>query len=275
MLQSLRKLFIDSYVWVSLGAVLLSAMSRDIAGQTWSLSNLIFSFSGTLAIYNFHRWFKVEGNNYRSSKFYLFLISSLIAFRTLFYLERWEAVLFIGTASILSILYIVPFSVFSNLFSGIPMRERKGWKLWVIALTWSIVTVFIPLFWSDVEPASESMVLLWIERLCFIAAITIPFDIRDVYLDDPRLLTIPQQYGTRKSLFLAAGLLCVSAVTIVLMNRFMILPTISMVALIFADLLALVFIVRSKTQREKWYYAFVLDGLMIIHPMIYFIAQNI
>lgn len=274
MLSGLRKLFIDSYIWVSLGAALLSWMSRSIAGQSFSFPNIIFAFGGTLAVYNFHRWYKVEGNQWKNLKFFLSLAGSAFSLISLFYLERWEAVYFIAAAALLSVLYIVPFSVISGIFTEQPMRERRGLKLWLIALTWSLVTVIIPLSWGDVAPGIEVSLLLFIERLSYIAAITIPFDIRDIYLDDPRLQTIPQRFGAGKSLLLSILLLTVSmAMTLFLWDQSY-LSTEAMGAILGTNIITMVLIARSKVQREKWYYAFVLDGLMVIHPLAYFIAQN-
>ena len=75
-------------------------------------------------------------------------------------------------------------------------------KIFLIAIVWTFVTTILV--------ANEDDKLLWhklipiiIDRFCFVLAITIPFDIRDLKYDDKRIKTIPILFGVAGSKLIA------------------------------------------------------------------------
>jgi len=86
-------------------------------------------------------------------------------------------------------LYVLPFSS-----RGKGLRNIPGLKLFLIAFTWAGITFLYPLAARGVNIDGLAG-WLFLQRFVFIAAITIPFDIRDLQLDMPELGTLPQVLG--------------------------------------------------------------------------------
>ena len=79
------------------------------------------------------------------------------------------------------------------------LREIPGLKIVLIAFTWTYVVYLFPHINSGNQPSA----LLSTGIFLYIIAVTIPFDIRDLELDSPRQLTIPQLFGVRGAKFIS------------------------------------------------------------------------
>ncbi|MBL4663092.1 MAG: hypothetical protein JKY22_05960, partial [Flavobacteriaceae bacterium] len=76
----------------------------------------------------------------------------------------------------LTFLYAVPF------LSGKNLRTFSGTKIFVVALVWAGVTVFVP--WSDsLVELNSDIWLSFIQRILIIIVCTLPFEIRDLRYD--------------------------------------------------------------------------------------------
>jgi hypothetical protein len=103
----------------------------------------------------------------------------------------------------LSFLYTLPFMGAGGKRA---LRDLPGIKLFIIAIVWTGVTVGFPLLEADIE-MNDNALLLLVQRMLFILAITIPFDVRDMDLDDSGLKTLPQAFGARQAKLLAIMLI--------------------------------------------------------------------
>ncbi|WP_224489005.1 UbiA prenyltransferase family protein [Robertkochia flava] len=86
------------------------------------------------------------------------------------------------------------------------IRNVRGLKVYVVALVWALATVVLPALEAGVD-LNGQLVFETFRRGVFILAITIPFEIRDLNLDQPGLYTIPQQLGVRGAKLLGYCLL--------------------------------------------------------------------
>jgi 4-hydroxybenzoate polyprenyltransferase len=112
------------------------------------------------------------------------------------------------------------------------------------------------------------MVLLLLERLLFIGALAILFDLRDITADRKMgLKTIPNQIGERKSLLLSNSLLgfflLVSFYYYNTTNFLYLFPS----ALI-SFLILLYLINSSKIKLNTFYHSFYLDGAILLHGLL-------
>lgn len=271
----LYRLIVKSYFWISLGAALLAILSTLYFTQQIDILLAFFCFGSTLATYNFHRWFG-PGMQCKDEKFVFILLGSIIAVLALILGANLRVLPFVLLAAALSLLYIVPFGRGSSSTKITRnLRERSGFKLWIIAFTWAIATTIIPNFWI-LEKAEIVLIWVFLERFFFIAGITIPFDIRDVYLDQSDMKTYPQKVGEGKSKALAIILILLS---------------ISFTALIFSDDfgrislspiglaygisygISILLILKANTHRPKWYFSLFMDGLTTVHPLLILLAN--
>ena len=97
----------------------------------------------------------------------------------------------------------------------------------------------------------------------FVAAITLPFDVRDVFIDSAALRTVPQQTSTRFTTALAVVLVLVS------MGAFYGLD--HSLARTSAGAMALIGIVLAPTVRKEWVFSLWLDGCLILQGVLAFL----
>jgi 4-hydroxybenzoate polyprenyltransferase len=99
-------------------------------------------------------------------------------------------------AAIIAIAYNFPLK--SNKNSVFRLRQIKGLKIFLIAFSWTLVTVYIPINLYIVNKISLTIVL--INNFLFIAILSLLFDIKDVQKDkENNLPSIPVLIGVTKS----------------------------------------------------------------------------
>src|SRR5215217_3222541 len=113
-----------------------------------------------------------------------------------------EAKLLMIFTSVLALGYNIPFLTLNH--QKIGLRNIPGIKLFLIALVWSVSCVLLPIVELEhnleINISTAETLLLVSKRFLFIAAITIPFDIRDLFQDKLyELKTIPVMLGEKKA----------------------------------------------------------------------------
>lgn len=235
-------------------------------------------FLGTLIIYNLSMLLS-KPKNPKNSSFrrvkWIFshsrltttitLVASLaIVPLTLFYLS-FHGLMFILGTGLLAVAYSLPIFTLNN--RPIGLRNLPGIKLFLIALVWSLSTVAFPIIEAEGSygmsvPFTETF-LLTTKRFLFIAAITIPFDIRDFFQDKIyELKTLPVLLGVRKSQWICFGFLVVYLVLVLLFNNGILLDVIASSTTV---LITSWLIFKSNFKRDEYYYFLLLDGTMLLH----------
>lgn len=191
------------------------------------------------------------------------MIAVLSIFPLVFFLNTSSKILLISLA-ITSVAYSLPIFTIHDKHFG--LRNIPGVKLFLIAAVWSLSCVLLPILEleSSVE-ASVSMndsILLIAKRFLFIAAITVPFDIRDLFQDKTNeLKTIPVILGERKALLICQGLLVIYLVLLFLFTKSL---DGNFIGLTLTIILSGWLIFKSTWQKNEYYYFFFLDGTMIV-----------
>ena len=129
------------------------------------------------------------------------LLASLLPFWMALEVGVWKWLWWGGMAAVLSLTY----AGWPG-WSGSPIREVPGAKIWVIAGAWTFSTAAMPMAFLGVSASDPALWSAVLARFLVICALTLPFDIRDLELDDLRMCTLPQIIGPRKSIVLALGL---------------------------------------------------------------------
>jgi len=83
------------------------------------------------------------------------------------------------------------------------LRSVTWLKIPVIAAVWATATTHHP------EAATDATA--WVHRFLLVAALTLPFDLRDVDVDRPYMRTLPMSWGPARTLRVAQGLALASA----------------------------------------------------------------
>lgn len=181
-----------------------------------------------------------------------------------FGVQFWENVwLLFGISGLLSFFYVWKIPG----LNGKNLRDVPGIKIYIIAIVWVIICVLVPYL---INPNLERTELIFIilSELLFMISITIPFDIRDINLDEDSKKTIPQLIGVKKSVWISILLLISSQILL-----FFVLNTFNF-GLILTGLIGSVVLFFAKPNRQELYFSGIIDGLLIAQPIILFVMIN-
>lgn len=150
------------------------------------------------------------------------------------------------------------------------LREYGLLKIIWIGLVWGWVTAFIPSWYLSGIPLDLAIIQA-IERALFIIAITIPFDIRDRYLDkQDGILTIPNLLS--KSMTITLGIvLFVLAMFAGVWNGFHFLNISYPITYLVMLPLFIWIIIKSYKTEHDFYIGGLTDGTMFLMYVLYLI----
>lgn len=180
----------------------------------------------------------------------------------------FESKLLMVFVGLLSVAYNIPFLSFNQ--KKIGLRNIPGIKLFLISFVWASSCVLLPIV--ELEslhqiqvPLSET-VLLVAKRFLFVCAITVPFDIRDLFQDKLyELKTIPVILGEKKAWIFCQALLAIYLLLLVLFTKNI---NLDVIGLTLTVLLTGWLIFKSNFKRNEYYYFFYLDGTMLLQYLI-------
>lgn len=234
-----------------------------------------FIFSATLCLYALHRIVGIQKVKPFNEKYryhiierykdhilvYAILGGAISAY--LFFKLTFLNQLLILLPSFLALGYVLPF--FGNQKR---LRDFHFIKIFLVAIVWAFMTVILP-----IVEARETLIptdgLLFLERFFFIFAITIPFDIRDMQVDQHiQVKTIPAVLGEQRSKGLAIRLLFANCVLTTILWRLQIYNTPALVGIIAAYLLTSMLIGFSNRDRHDYYFTGIIDGTMILQFLL-------
>lgn len=257
-----------SNFWIGTGAALVVWEFYLMGSYPIDYEVISFVFFATILTYTFQRSVKLlQGSRQGSSRLVwmkkndflvktILILSTAACIRHAFYFSIEVYVLLMG-CGFLSLFYIVklPGRLGKNL------RDIPSLKIFLIAIVWSATATFIP--YLNLENSTDPIPwLLFVANFIFIFALTIPFDIRDLLLDEPEKKTIPQLLGERRSAQLAMGLLIFYWPLLCLIaGQFLYLSLVGV-------LLSLRLINGAKKTTNDFYFSFSIDGLLILLPLL-------
>ena len=265
-------------LFVAFAAVAQGLVFYYLFKVQFSFLVLAFLFCATIFVYNLSVLI-YKPKNYQDSKYRrvrwvyghyrLNVIVSILAvlalFPLFFQLAFHSKILVIGLG-ILSLSYAVP--IFNFRGKKFSLRNITGLKLFLIAFVWAISVTLLPYFELQSQDFSSisktDIFIITLKRFLFFAAITIPFDIRDMFQDKAfQLKTIPLIFGEKKAYLLCQIMLLICLILLFLFKSqgFNLNFFASAIAVILAGWL----IFKSKWEKNEYYYFFYLDGTLILH----------
>ncbi len=259
-LNSLLDLYLKSSIHVALAVVAFTGvtiLSFNIEGNT---DLLLFIFFGTITGYNFIKYSAIAKLRHRSLTKNLRVIQlfSLLCFIGLFYfavLQPVSVLLASAVFGLLMVFYALP--VFSN---NKNLRSISGMKIFIIALVWAGVTVVLPVLVSEGVYLFPFVIEI-VQRCVFVMALTLPFDIRDLRVDQEYLGTVPQLYGKEKARSIGTVLLSTVLLLEVLKP---VVEITEIVSLLIIVVITYFLIRKSITQQSKYFASFWVEGIPIL-----------
>lgn len=180
----------------------------------------------------------------------------------------FQAKLLMIFVGLIAIAYNVPFLSLNQ--KKIGLRNLPGIKLFLIAFVWAVSCVLLPIIELEhnygIPIALSEIILLVAKRFLFICAITIPFDIRDLFQDKLyELKTIPVMLGEKKAWIFCQALLVAYLVLLVLFTKTI---DFNVIGLALTIVLTGWLIFKSNIKKNEYFYFLFLDGTMILQFLI-------
>lgn len=274
--------YIYSSLHIGIATVALIYQTCQVYGVTHNWYYSAFAFCSTVFIYCAHRTIGIkrmpdwhDEGRFTIIKTYkthieIYAVLGLLGCGILFFFLPHQVKFLLVLPSIFSVAYVLP--IFKNKFR---LRDFNYIKIFLIAIVWAYITVTIPILSGGENSLSYyTIALISLERMLFVFAITIPFDIRDYEIDkEANVNTLVHKFGIEGSKKLSIVLVFFSLlINFTLRSNGVISDGVYLQLLIFYILLIFIIIYASK-YKSDYLYSGVLDGTMILSPlMIYFFA---
>jgi hypothetical protein len=261
--MNLLKHLLDFYIGASIHVALAVYCLVKVTEVYFDLpdnENLnYFIFFGTITGYNFIKYAGVAKFYHRSltKSLQWIQIFSFICFCLLCYfgwLLPLKTLTYFTPFAVLTLLYIVPFlGGFQKNLRGISYL-----KIFIVAGVWAGVTSTIPMMAAGSEITLD-IVLLFVQRMLFVLALIIPFEIRDVQLDLEDVRTLPQKIGVPQTKRFGFAMLLFA-----LTFEFTITESYTLRNVFLGVCFVLLFfIMRSKVAQSKYYSSFWVEAIPI------------
>lgn len=263
-----------THLWIAICAAAMVIQTGYLLTGEWAFSALAWlTFGSTLCLYAIHRLVglqKLKDLNTALNPRYIIInrdqqmvlifgiIGGLISAYFFFQLQpdtqRW--LIFPG---IISIAYVVPF-----LSGKRRLRDIGILKIFLIALAYALIVVQLVHMEVDVAINQDSW-LLFLEKALFIFAITIPFDIRDLEVDNVSgVKTIPSILGVKKAILLSQFCLLGCIILVDACDHYAMQEVWSM---LIAYVITIIYLQATRTERGDLFYAFGMDGMMVVQTV--------
>lgn len=281
LIEKFINLILFGNFWIAACAVAMTWQTELLLFDQLAINTLTyFVFFATLFLYAIHRivgLVKVKPflEKYRYSIIYHFrnhikvyaFLGGLGALYCFFYLSFANQLLLVVPA-ILSLGYVLPFVKGDK-----RLRDFDYIKIFLVAIVWGVITVLMPILERTTE-LTVSHLLILLERMFFIFAITLPFDIRDLKIDAHiDVKTIPSMIGidkTKKLALLSLILVVVLAGLNLYMGTYQI-P--HLIAISLSCISTLLFINYSDKTDADYFFTGLMDGTMIIQFVLVLILE--
>jgi len=270
---------IHSNILIALCAVALALETQVQLGLRPHVHPYLFLiFFATLFEYNLHRLITVvyvpealEDEKYewlRQHKpgFYLMVFLSVTGFVITLFQAKKEVLIALAPLAALALFYSTPVRHLGK--KWFRLREIPYLKIFLIAGVWSGVTILLPVIHSGRSYQVPFLAALLVERIFFILAITLPFDIRDLEADRKvGLKTIPMLF--KKTNPLVLSYLCLAMFAAIALVQY---PGMGMsyitVALLISALTTAFFLASEKLQVLPFYHLGILDGTLLLQSVL-------
>lgn len=275
-LRKIIDLLFYSNVYIAAAAVALTWQTQLILFGQFQLDALaVLVFFATMFIYASHRLvglfsvkeFLEEGrfqiiNTYKNH-IWVYTGIALIGLIYAFFQVNFRLQMALVVPGLISLGYVLPFLGFKKGKKGLRLRDLNWIKIFLIAVVWGYVTVILPIL--EVRAVEWADLLILLERIVFIFMITLPFDIRDLKVDEyNHVKTIPAVYGIPKTMQLVLFSFLFLMVLVIL--NYVIIPPKPLYFAVYGLSLSLIstyiFIKISIDKTDDYYFTGLLDGTM-------------
>jgi hypothetical protein len=269
--ENLFHFYVKASIHVALAVVSLVYLSLEFLNIPPEINLFFFLFFGTIPAYNLIKQL-TEGKNHffglasiNRMTLWISCISLILAlfFGIRLQWDTWEGIF---SLTLLAAIYALPI---------LPRRRNlRHWgllKIFSIGLVWSGATVLLPVL--------ESRILfdwdVWVElaqRFMIILVLMVPFEIRDLHVDPPAMLTVPQRFGLAKTRIYGV-LICFLFLFTTFLKDDLTEMEIFAKTLIFFSLMGLLLLMPKRQSR--YFAAFWVEGFPVLWAILFWLVSNL
>jgi hypothetical protein len=266
-MQILKRL-LDFYIRSSIHVALSVYALVRMTGYLFDIAEIgvpaFFAFFGTIVGYNFVKYDALARQKKLRMSTGLKLIAGLSFLSFLatgyFFFQLQQTTKIIGIAFLaLTMLYTLPF--FPNRKNA---RNWAGVKIYIVALCWVGVTLFMPIINAGI-PLSIDVFVIALQRFILIFVLILIFEIIDLKVDDPNLKTVPQQIGVEYTKIVGTLLLLIF-ILLEFLGKELIFPVLFLKGCI--ALATLLFLLFADEKKSKYYSTFWVEAIPIAWWML-------
>lgn len=274
---SLLHFYLYSSLHIALCAMAITAFSYFAIPKQWiDIGYVFFVGSSTLLLYSLHRIVGIKRSESYSNqgrfaiiikyKSHLIIYSFISAVYCLYAYCTfdWNRRLLLVIPAILSLSYSLPIFL-----GGKRLRDFHWIKIFLIAICWAVITFTIPIHELNIYSAT-TLTWLTLERILFLFAITIPFDIRDRKVDMiNNVKTLATQYNDRTLKVISWTSLVIAGVIAALCYQ-----NIYKVPSILTYLITAFLISATHENKSDYFFTGKMDGTLML-PILICIGASI
>ena len=189
------------------------------------------------------------------------------------YFINWYCFIILIPIGGLSVFYVIPIIPFYK--KSPTLRDLPYLKIFIIALVWSLIIVWIP-FVDTRFPLEELtikiLLIALLQIFCFVIAITLPFDVRDMKFDKlDQLKTIPRLAGIKASIILSVIFLLGSI--FLLYSSPIPVNNSKFYGFVIGHIITMLIIAFTNENRKELFFAGLVEGTVLILYTCVFIAD--
>ena len=152
------------------------------------------------------------------------------------------------------------------------LKKVTGAKAFLIAGVWAVVCVMLPYLVQQQSLPVYEVLMLFLARFCFIAALAIYFDIRDYEFDKKvGINSLAVVYGIQIARYTTYALLLVF-MGLISLNPFYSEHT-AYWGMLSSGIITLLLMAAHKYVKSEFYYSFVTDGLLLFQLLLVYILH--
>jgi 4-hydroxybenzoate polyprenyltransferase len=236
----------------------------------------LFVGAATFFLYNLHKpitYFLrkqlVDNQRFRRTEAFkgpLSILTILAGFygTYFFFYLKFNSQLLLILMAFLALGYVLPI-----LGRGRRLRDLAYLKIFLIALVWAGMTIGLPFLELKNATNNTAFWQLFIERACFIFALCIPFDIRDMAWDArTNVKTIPLSIGVKNAKIMGISALIIAVLMVLcLKSNAMYSESLSFKLIVVYFLTAFI-LVKTDEKRTDYFFYGVVDGLILAQSLV-------
>jgi len=271
LLRQLFDFYLDASIHVALAVLSLIYVTVNLFQISLDIHLALFIFFATIASYNFikygveaEKYILVSNAYHRYIQFFSFVAAGVASYHAQYLNYRVWVVL--GFLAILVGLYALPV-----LPRARNLRNLGILKILMVGFVWGGATVILPyLAVADHLPWDVHIEAL--QRFILVLTLMLPFEIRDMAIDNPRLKTIPQRLGVNATRILGvvAGLFFF---LLTYLKESFTLPEILGKAFLFLILIIVMW--RTRREQSRYFASFWVEIIPILWLFILLLVDAV